>query len=59
MNSVVYFRTEAESDIADAAAWYENQRVGLGVEFLDEILKTCDSIAENPKMYLKCWALAT
>ncbi len=51
MKSVVHFRQDAETDVADAAAWYENQSAGLGAEFLDEILVTCNSIAENPQMY--------
>ena len=51
MKSVVHFRQDAETDVADAAAWYENQSAGLGAEFLDEILATCNSIAENPQMY--------
>ena len=37
MNSIVNFQPDAETDVADAAAWYENQRKGLGAEFLDEI----------------------
>ena len=51
MKPIVHFRPDAETDVADAAAWYENQRKGLGTEFLDEILATCSSISENPKMY--------
>ena len=50
MKLVVNFRQDAETDVADAAAWYENQSAGLGAEFLDEILATCNSIAENPQM---------
>ena len=48
MKLIVHFRQDAEIDVADAAAWYENQSAGLGDEFLDEILATCNSIAENP-----------
>ena len=51
MNSLVKFQPDAESDVADAAAWYENQRKGLGAEFLDEILSTCEVISENPKLF--------
>jgi plasmid stabilization system protein ParE len=51
VKSVVHFRQDAETDVATAAAWYENQSAGLGAEFLDEILATCNSIAENPQMY--------
>jgi len=48
---IVHFRPDAETDVADAAAWYETQRSGLGAEFLDEILNTCNSISENPQIY--------
>ena len=51
MKSIVHFRPDAETDVADAAAWYETQKAGLGAEFLDEILSTCSSIAENPEIY--------
>jgi plasmid stabilization system protein ParE len=51
VKSIVHFRQDAETDVADAAAWYENQSAGLGAEFLDEILATCNIIAENPQMY--------
>ena len=51
MNSIVHFQPDAETDVADAAAWYETQRNGLGAEFLDEILSTCDLISENPDMF--------
>jgi len=51
VKSIVHFRPDAETDVADAAAWYEIQRAGLGAEFLDEILSTCSSIAENPEIY--------
>jgi plasmid stabilization system protein ParE len=51
VKSIVHFRQDAETDVADAAAWYENQSAGLGAEFLDEILAACNIIAENPQMY--------
>jgi plasmid stabilization system protein ParE len=51
MKSIVHFRPDAENDIANAAAWYEIQKTGLGSEFLDEVLSTCNSIAENPELY--------
>jgi len=51
VKSIVHFRQDAETDVADAAAWYENQSAGLGAEFLDEILAACNIIAENPQIY--------
>jgi len=47
----VRLRPETEEDLADAAAWYEEQRQGLGHEFLDEVLTMLSSIAETPLMY--------
>jgi plasmid stabilization system protein ParE len=44
----VRFRPEAEQDLAEAARWYEEQRPGLGQEFLDEVLATFSTIAERP-----------
>ena len=51
MTLEVRLRSKAEQDLADAAAWYEEQRQGLGHEFLDEVLTMLASIAETPLMY--------
>ena len=47
----VRLRPEAEQDLAETAAWYEEQRQGLGHEFLDEVLTMLSSIAETPLIY--------
>lgn len=47
----IRLRPEAEQDLADAAAWYERHREGLGHEFLDEVLAMLVSIAETPLIY--------
>ena len=44
----VRLRPEAEQDLAESARWYEDQRPGLGQEFLDEALTTFALIAERP-----------
>lgn len=51
MKSVVHFWPDAETDVADSAAWYGTHRAGLGGEFLDEFLAACNNIAENSQMY--------
>ena len=51
MIAEVSLRPEAELDLAEAAKWYEEQRPGLGQEFLDEALATLSTIAEMPSMY--------
>jgi len=47
----VHLRADAETDIEEAATWYEIQRKGLGDEFLDEVLRTFKRISDNPYMY--------
>ena len=44
-------RAEAELDLADAALWYEEQRSGLGHQFLDEVLAAFSMIADTPLTY--------
>lgn len=51
MTLEVRLRQEAEEDLADAAGWYEEQRQGLGHEFLDEILTMLSRIADTPLIY--------
>lgn len=51
MTLEVRLRPEAEEDLSDAAAWYEEQLTGLGQEFLDRVLFAFESIAERPRMY--------
>jgi plasmid stabilization system protein ParE len=49
MLSRVVVRAEAQADLAAAFAWYEDQRTGLGLQFLDEIERCLQRIAENPE----------
>lgn len=41
----------ARQDIADALAWYEQQTLGLGLEFLRCVEATIVSIQRHPLMY--------
>lgn len=43
--------TEAENDMFEAYIWYEQQRAGLGEEFLESLDKAYESIIENPATY--------
>ena len=45
----VRLRPEADSDLDEAARWYEEQRIGLGSEFLDEVLRVLSAISEQPE----------
>ena len=51
MTLEVRLRSEAEEDLANAAAWYESQHPGLGQEFLNRVLSAFESIAVRPNMY--------
>jgi toxin ParE1/3/4 len=44
----IIVRIEAEVDITDAAIWYEQQRAGLGQEFVAAVDLAIASISENP-----------
>ena len=46
-----YLRPEAEKDLGNAAVWYEQQRTGLGNEFLAEFLLVAGRIEVEPQMY--------
>lgn len=44
-------RPESEQDLVEASGWYEQQRLGLGHEFLDEFWAILGAIAERPASY--------
>jgi hypothetical protein len=46
MAAKLIYTKEAEEDISDGYAWYENQREGLGEEFL-ECVGACDYSRET------------
>lgn len=41
----------ADRDIEGAFAWYQGERAGLGLEFLDELRAAYERIAEGPLKY--------
>jgi plasmid stabilization system protein ParE len=47
----VRIRSEAQDDIDRIFDWYEDQRIGLGVEFREALRSTLDAIAEHPHLY--------
>ena len=53
MTKAIYLRPEAETDIEEAAIWYEQRKPGLGDEFLDEVVQTLSFISESPLRYTK------
>lgn len=51
MTRTVRLRAEAETDLAEAAVWYENRRPRLGQDFLNEISAGLSIISERPFIY--------
>ena len=41
----------AEDELAESALWYEDQQVGLGVQFLDEYQNVIRRILAAPTLY--------
>ena len=46
-----FVRPEAQTDIREAARWYEDREAGLGLRFLREIRTTLQHINDNPVMF--------
>ena len=47
----VRFRTEAASDVASAMEWYDEQRAGLGDDFLRALEQVIELISELPEAF--------
>jgi len=47
----LYYTDRATNDIEISIVWYERQRKGLGLDFLDVIEGCIKSIVDNPKLY--------
>jgi len=48
MKRRTFVRPEAQTDIKEAARWYENRELGLGLRFLREIRTSLEHIYDNP-----------
>ena len=51
MTLEILVRPEAEHDLMEAAAWYEQQQAGLGYRFSEEIETTFARISRHPYSY--------
>ena len=51
MAAELVFAPEAELDIAEAYAWYEARRVGLGEDFLSSVDACVENIRRQPDMF--------
>ncbi|MCX5811246.1 MAG: type II toxin-antitoxin system RelE/ParE family toxin [Proteobacteria bacterium] len=47
----IRFLTPAQWEVNDAVQWYNDQKIGLGIEFLDELDMTVRRIAAFPESY--------
>jgi len=50
MAAEVVLAPEAELDLAEAYAWYERRRIGLGEEFLSSVDACIETIRRQPEM---------
>jgi plasmid stabilization system protein ParE len=41
----------AQSDISEAAFWYNNQKKGLGLQFVKRIKSTASKLRRNPHLF--------
>ena len=53
MTRIVRVRPEAERDVEAAYAWYEEQRLGLGREFLQALDVVYERLTEFPLITLR------
>jgi plasmid stabilization system protein ParE len=42
---------EAEAEAQEAARWYEERQLGLGLEFLDSLTKALEAVENHPHYY--------
>jgi len=45
------YRPEVEDDIVMAVSWYDDKRLGLGNELLDEYIAAIQRIRDNPLLF--------
>jgi plasmid stabilization system protein ParE len=48
---ILEIQAEAVIDIQEAFEWYEAQRSGLGVEFIEELESSYDDLCNHPQHY--------
>jgi len=51
MSLPIAFRPEARAEFDAAADWYEQRRIGLGLEFIDTVDQPLARVAHMPEMY--------
>ena len=53
MNYMLIFTNESQDDLRNGFSWYEEKRVGLGIDFMLAIEATLRIIERNPFTYSK------
>jgi hypothetical protein len=48
MSKKIVFRASADAEFSESAEWYEGQRAGLGLEFIDRVQHVIDAVTEDP-----------
>jgi toxin ParE1/3/4 len=51
MAAELIIASEAEHDLAEAYAWYEGRRIGLGEEFLSCVEACIEALRRRPEMH--------
>src|SRR5262249_10153036 len=51
MSRTVIIRPRAEDDLVEGRRWYNRQRAGLGQEFIADIARTLQRVADQPELY--------
>lgn len=51
MNLPIIFRAEALDDLAEAFRWHEEQRSGLGLEFMVAVEAKLEQVQAGPKQF--------
>jgi toxin ParE1/3/4 len=55
VNRELFLEPEAEAEIAEASDWYNQQKLGLGTDFVLAVSSTLTAIQQNPLQYQKVW----
>ena len=51
----VVYRRKVGRDLARAYGWHEEQRTGLGEEFLADVVRSFDAIEQFPEMFARVY----
>jgi toxin ParE1/3/4 len=51
MSYILIFTNESQQDLKEGFAWYEEKRIGLGIDFMLAIEATIRAIERNPFAY--------